>query len=315
VQRSWLGYAGTFFGSWDWSPYGAPVAGDDLLIANGGIAYLGYAFFGSDAVPTSIALTGDATHTAHLSVYNAVLQGVTVDNVTGVAGDYAPRIGTVTVTGWVVLDVKSGIYAAGNVPNGDAMNIDLALGSTLINHGGIGAAARDAMTIAGSSVSALENDGVINAGGGAVTIATNVTGTGDIYAQENAITGGFVELKGAVGAGQTVHIHRGTVQVDQPQRFLAPVDLPISSGYLALEHLDATSWSVQGGLLALFNASGGLVDTVKLTPEVAVAGVTAELQLSSFVSPTYGRGIGVTIVAVVNQNGVAPTPPTHGVIA
>jgi len=309
LSKNWNGSTGAFRNGDNWSPSGAPAAGDDLTIA-AGLAKLRHGSFGSADATTAIHLTGDASDPAGLTVANATLKNVRIDEVTGVPGDYAARTGTLVIKGQVVND-GGAFVADGNVPVNHVLNIEMRPGATLVNEGTIGADPGASLNVDGSDAAGLENDGTISAVGGTVTVSAHLTGTGDLYAAEGRLLGGSIELKGAVDAGQTVHLNRGGVQVDAPDQFLGSVDLPAVSGGLSLEGLDAASWASDGNLLELFNASGALADTVRLTPQAN----PVDLKVSAFTDPTYGQGVSITAVPPGFPSNIAGALPQQDFVS
>ena len=317
MLKNWTGSDGGFRHGDNWLPSGTPAAGDELIIAEGTARLRGGSFGSADA-STIIHLAGNTDQPATLLVANATLTDVAIDEGNGTPGDSSPHTGTLVIKGHVVNEGGS-FLAAGNGPGhanngGNVLDIEMQPRASLVNDGQIAAFPGASLNIDGGD-GRVVNDGTIAADGGTVTIASRVTGTGDIVSSEGQLLGGRVELESGVGAGQTVHLERGTVQIDEPQSFLGSLDVPAYSGFATLEGVDAASWATNGSLLELFNGSGALADTVRLTPQAN----PVDLKVSAITDPTFGAGVSVTAVppgAPYNGPNLLPqqdfVPPTHG---
>ena len=307
MMKFWNGSDGGFRSGHNWSPGGAPEAGDSLSIADG-TAMLRGGSFGSADARTTIHLTGDADQPASLLVANATLTNVAIDEVTGIPGDYAAKTGILVIKGQVVNDGGS-FVAEGNVAVGHVLDIEMQPHARLVNDGVIAADPAASLNIDGSDAR-VENDGTIGAYGGTVTIASRVTGTGDVISTDGMILGGRIEFESGVGAGQTVHIERGAVQIDAPQSFLGSLDLPAYSGFASLEGLNAASWATDGSLLELFDRSGALADTVRLTPQAS----PVDLKVSAITDPTYGSGVLISAAPPGQPSIYGPSLPQQGFV-
>jgi len=75
---------------------------------------------------------------------------------------------------------------------------------------------------------------------------------------------GNLEINAAVDAGQSFHLNRAVLQVDQPVGFLGQFDAVPSQGggEVRLEGLCAASWDVNGSSVEVFDAAGSVIDTV-----------------------------------------------------
>lgn len=315
--KSWNTQFGLFSSPYNALPSAAPEAGDNLYIRSGA-AILFNQTFGSASNDSSIGLIGDAGGSVpQLVLWNAVLKNVIVDNAppayTGPenqrpADYYAGRYGRVVVAG-VVTNQDGAVYAGRfGRPEGDSvLDIAIAPGSTLVNKGVLNANPKSMMNIVGYGGSTLENDQSISASGGTLTISAHLTGTGDVYAS-TALGGsasGSIELNAAVDAGQTFHLSRAVLQVDQPLAFLGQIDAnPQQLGArVTLEGLAATSWDVNGSTVELLNASGGVIDTLRFTtPQDATT-------LQVYVAPDATYGSAVSVVT-----GPIFSPPPSGTL-
>ena len=311
--KTWNARAGLFSSSWNWLPSGAPVAGDGLTIQSGA-AILANQTFGSASVRSTIGLTGPAgSNSSTLVLWNSTLVNVLVDNAApSPAGpDYSPaKHGTVLAAGTVTND--GGTFEAGRgnlLFGGNSLDIVVTSGSTLINRGVIAVTPGNRMTITGYGGSTLENDGNIGAAGGGITIATHLTGTGDVRVSRGAQQSGNLELKAAVDAGQTFHITQTALQVDKPLSFLGVIDADPQQGGGAvwLEGLAAASWDVNGSSVEFFDAGGSMIDTLRLaSPQEPSA-----LAVYARPDPTYGSTVVVGVGRFFGPPNGTPTLPYH----
>lgn len=304
-MKTWDGRFGLFQSPYDWSPNEAPAAGDNLYISSG-LSIIFNDTYGSPDARSSIALVGmNADSAPQLVALNVTFTNVVIDNApptyTGPddqrpADYYAPRYGSVFVIGTVVND--GGAIIAGRANNylgiGN-LDVTIAPGSTLINQGSLIATPQSALRIIASDSSTLENDQGISANGGRITIGAHLTGRGDVSASGGLGGGvtGAVELQAAVDAGQTFHLSRGVLQVDQPFSFMGQVDTSLQQGggRVILEGITAASWDVNGNTVELFDAGGATVDTLQFTKPQDLA------LLQVYVAPdaTYGSAVSLSL--------------------
>ena len=279
------------------------MAGDELYAQSGNITLSG-GTFGSAAVRTTIGLIGDAADNApSLTLRNVTLTNVAISEAPPLysgpfdaapPGYYSPKYGVLRIAGTVTND--GGLIEGGRNSLGPAasLTVNLNAGATLINKGTLAAYPAGKLTIAGHG-RAVENDGVINASGGKVTISTHLTGVGDTYTSA-AGGGGFsgnVEINAAVDAGQTFHISQGSLQLDRPHSFLGQIDLGPTQfgGTVRLEGLKAASWDAAGSLVEFFNHAGKVIDTLQFTaPQDATT-------LVVYTTPDAAHGTAVNIVS------------------
>ncbi len=305
MVRNWTAWVGLFSSPGDWSPAGTPVAGDTLYVQNGLVVMVGQTF-GSAGAPTALSLIGDTAASAPmLALFNDTLRNVNISNTPApFSGPMAPpdyfsaKYGTVLIGGKVVNDGGTIEAARGSRVGGNNLSIAVQSGSTLVNKGTLLSGPNSQLTISGSSV---ENDYRIVAEGGHVTLSAHLTGTGDAYVN-NAGVGldSRIEINAAVDAGQTVHIGRGPLQLDQPTSFLGQVELPTAGalGGVFVEGLSPASWDVKGNLLELFDGVGGRIDTLRFTtPETQ-----ASLAVYERPDATYGNTV------LVSSSNFFPPP-------
>ncbi len=307
MNRNWTASAGLFSSPADWSPAGAPAAGDTLYVQTGLVVMFGQTF-GSIGTPSAISLIGGTAASAPtLALINDTLLNVNVSNTpppftgsTAPAGYYAAKYGTLMIGGTVTNEGGTFEAARGSRVGGNNLNIAVEPGSTLVNKGSLLSGPGGQLTISGATV---ENDGTIVAGGGHVTVSAHLTGVGNAYVNDaGAGLNSVIEVNAAVDAGQTVHIGRGALQLDQPTSFLGQVDVPSAGvlGGVLLEGMSPASWDVKGSLLELFNGAGARIDMLRFTlPETqaslavyerpdATHGHTALVSSSAFFPPPQG---------------------------
>ena len=308
ADKNWDATVGLFSSADNWTPNGAPAAGDRLYIPSG-TALLFNTAFGSPDTPSSIGLTSaSASQPSRLVAWNVTLTNVTLDNApapaSGQSGGYAGQSGALVVGGEVTND--GGLIEAGRgnlLLPGNSLDIVVAPYSTLVNKGSVGATPGNTMAISGYDGSALENDGAVFAAGGTVTVGTDLTGVGSVNLSKGPPGfGGFVEVQAAVDAGQTFNLSYGAgLQIDQPMRFLGSVSL--QGGQVSLEGLSAQSWDENGSVIDLFDASGSVIDTLSL----AAPQDPSSLKVAVAPDPTYGSVVSV---------GTLPffSPPSNGTL-
>ncbi len=278
--KNWNTLVGLFSSASSWLPSETPIAGDNLYINNGS-AILFNESFGSESAASSVGLIGGTSdNRPQLIIWNVTLNNVAINNAsqpyTGPASErpadyYAPKFGRLLIGG-VVTNEGGSVTAAGNISllGGNSLDMVILPGSTFINNGSLGVDPGSTMRITGYDGSTLENDKSINDSSGRITIAAHLTGTGDVYVSGGAGGGSYsgnLEINAAVDAGQSFHLNRAVLQVDQPAGFLGQFDaLPSQGGgEVRLEGLSAASWDVNGSSVELFDAAGSVVDTVGLT--------------------------------------------------
>lgn len=318
--KNWNASFGLFSSHANWSPGGAPVAGDNLYVSSG-VPILYNETFGAAGAPSSIGLTStDASQPSELIAWNATLANVTLDNAppayTGpvsqrpadyFTGRHGVLIagGTVTNDGGTIEAGRSNLFFSGN-----SLDIVLAPQSTLVNKGVIYASPGNTMAISGYGGSALENDGTMSAAGGQITVATELSGVGSVNVTRGPPGfGGFVELKAAVDAGQTFNVNLAAIQIDKPMSFLGQVALNAQQGggKVTLEGLAAQSWDVNGSAVEFFDAAGSVIDTLRLTTPQDPAG----LKVYAAPDATYGSAVSVSNGRFFGTPSTATVLPYH----
>lgn len=308
TAKIWNMSYGLFPSGANWTPGGAPAAGDNFYVS-GGTPVLFNQTFGSAAVRSSIGLTStDASQPSRLVAWNTTLTNVMIDNnpppipnpvgpppagyTTGRHGVLVVG-GTTTNDGGTIMAGRGYLYS-GQPLSGNSLDILIAPQSTLINKGTIvaGPTGGNTMTVSGYGGSALENDGHILVNSGKVTISTDLTGTGSVEVTSGSShsASGSLELGAAVDAGQTINITFGSLQIDQPASFLGQVALGSGSGAVTLKGLQAESWDLSGNALEFFDAAGAVIGTLRL----ATPTDPASLRVYETSNATYGSAVSVS---------------------
>lgn len=264
--KTWNAWAGLFSSPRNWTPDGAPAAGDSLYIQSG-TAIMANQTFGSDSTLSTISFAAPlGSDTPKLVMLNVTLRNVRIDESPAPSADQTLNVsyrGSILIAGSVTNDGGTIEAGRGNIPRG-SLDITIAPGSTLINKGTIYSSPGAEMTLSGSDGSTLENDRIINAAGGSLIISTHLTGTGDVYASRGQMRAPHLELKEAVDAGQTFHLFEAVLQIDQPASFLGQIDESLQqSGLVELKGLTAASWDINGSSIEFFDAADSVIDTLR----------------------------------------------------
>lgn len=301
VIKSFLGYGYGWLSDPNlWTPWGAPQPGDQLNVSHG-IPFLGDSSFGSSATQTTINVASATSDQAILLTWNETFRNTSINNFT-----YAdPHSGQVVIVGRVTLDAKSSINAVSQLPVGNSMTVWLYDNSQLVNQGTLTAGPRTTLDIEGGPGAATANNGNITSYGGTILVNSDVIGSGNIWSTSSAQYGGKIELGKSVGAGETIHVEQGNIQLDEPTRFLGYVDMPVSAGNVLMEGLAASSWKAipNSSLVEMLNSSGAPIDIVNIIPQNH-----AQLTMTSF---SGSHGVGTMLQNTYLASGA---PATQGIV-
>jgi hypothetical protein len=271
AARTWIGGGNNqASNAKDWSPHGAPAAGDTLTLA---AASATIKVADNDLAGDTLAITGNGD-TVNLSNATAT---VTLQNVsTGTGGPLTA--GTLNLKGTDDLTFSE---LLGNNPNyptagdgGSKATINLANNTTWNGtfnasrtedvHNGF---AGSTLTINGPSHAQFDNDGSSIVGDIAV-INTHVIGQG-------SFTSGFInmnsplstlEFGNAVDAGQAIKLNYTKLIIDHPNEFLASVALDSGGSVIDLNDLvKANSYSFHNDMLTIYGQNGKAIDTLRLS--------------------------------------------------
>ena len=230
----------------DSSPQPEVNRGDRLAITGGTFTAQGGQLSG-----VAVNLSGTQAAPATLAVRDGSIGNLaprSEDNPQGITS-----YGNLDVSG--VVTIESGLSWGGRVAPA-FLNVTLNDAATLnLNGGNLGNAA--SFVVNGSPGSTVTNTGTLSVGSVInFAIHADLAGTGTLQSVRSSdSSGGTIELDGAVSAGQTVLLNTGTLQLDQPARFLGtvaglvprtdPAGGPASR--LVLEHTTVTGTLFQQG--------------------------------------------------------------------
>ncbi len=301
MNKSFLGYGYGWLSDPNmWTPWGAPQPGDQLNVSHG-IPFVGDSSFGSPSAHTTINVASATSDQAILLTWNETFQNTSISNFTFAD----PHSGQVVIADRVTLDAQSSINAVSQLPVGNAMTVWLYNNSQLVNQGRLTAGPRTTLDVEGGTGAVLANNGNITANGGTILVNADLAGSGNIWSTSSAQIGGTIELGKSVGAGETIHVGQGNVQLDDPAQFLGYVDMPASAGNVRMEGLAASSWKAipNSSLVELLNSSGTPIDIVNIIPQSH-----AQLTMTSF---TDNHGVGTMLQNMYLASGA---PATQGIV-
>ena len=312
ATSTWLGGYGRYGAARHWDPRGVPGAGATAVIDSGEVVMR------RQDVAATVTLGGlDPASPPMLDLRNSSLSQLTMPadlpQQPYATVQSPPEYGTIRVFGHSSIGgLDIGSYANmvrapdpyGHAPltapdsltialNGSATldtAFDVKDGSTLTVNG----AERSSFNAAGSTIEGGRV--VVNAplGGNGTILMTN----GNVYYYGQAQVG-TLELGGGVGAGETIDIRMGHLQIDKPLAFAGQIDIRASESVpgqpdsygaqsVTLEGLTATAYGFDdlSHTLTLFDGEA-VVDQLRFTPDIVAA---------SF-GPGYSGHIGVARLA------------------
>jgi len=255
MQYTWNGIDGSYTDDADWTPLGVPLYGGDTsaLIQSGTVTLSG-------AEPNGIRMTlaGTSAATQPNFVLDSAALGpdVRVELVPpyNTATGQEPSLGyaTITVDGYDTTGAT--IVLGGQETNPDVLTIAIAPAGQLNQDGTVDVynASRLQVNGTGQAPATLNNDGVINMGGGFATISADLVGSGTIAFLPSSTGSGSVEFGGAVSATQHVSFSSASsaeVRIDDPSAFHG-----VLNGFDG--SLDGTSGSFHKVTLADAQATG-----------------------------------------------------------
>ncbi len=240
----WDGTSSTSFRDGTSSPSQPEVnPGDNLILTDGTFVAQGSRLSGVE-----VYLNGQ-TSPANLAVQDGSVGDLTLTSFFNLPR--FPGTGTLDVTGNVAIE-KPLHWGARYAP--DSLSVTLNGGAALsVNGGSLGRAA--SLVVNGSPGSTVVNTGILSLSNTAqFAIHADLAGAGTIQSVPAADSSGVtIELDGAVSAAQTVQLDGGTLQLDQPMRFMGTVAGFTTSApggpasELRLEHSTVTGASFQQG--------------------------------------------------------------------
>jgi len=248
--KNWRGgYGGNAPGNpVNWTPYGAPAAGDTLLMT-GGIMNIGGGGLAGDTVilqQTPKGVSDVFNLSDHAVLATSVAKGATVSV-------------TVNVNGRISASLAQGqIGAAG-------YTVNLHPGATLLARYTIGG--NGTLKVNSAPGALFENDGNSQNGGGVATINADVVGVGSFTVAVANSQLGFLEFGKSVAKTETVNLQgdplrgRVTLAIDHPHDFHATINL--SLGIVDLKNLGADGYIYRDNMLSILQGDF-FVATVRL---------------------------------------------------
>lgn len=255
VTRTWVGgTADNDAGNGaNWSPTGAPEAGDTLIVGSGTIAVSNNDLAGNTL---SVDYPTNGGPTPLIEVNNAKLQLNAVSEVEG---------------GGLTIDAsgRDQISFLQPEPTIFTPTIDLAANAKVKLTGDN---SFFTLQFHGDQGSRIINDGTLSYIQTGSVIDTNLAGTGTVNVNRAHDGPATLEMNGTVARSQTFDLSsdafHATLQIDQPNAFKGLVDVTPDSDFglasLILEGLQASSFDLKNDMLRLFNGNK-VVDTLRLT--------------------------------------------------
>ena len=312
ATSTWFGGYGRYGAARHWDPRGVPGAGDTAVIG-GGEAVVRH----GDVLATVVLGSLDAGSEPVLDLHNSSVSQLTMPadlpQQPYATAQSPPEYGTVRVFG-----------------HGSVGRLDIGAYANMVRapdpYGHVALTAQDRLTVALQGSATLDTAFDVKDGstltvngteassfnaanstieGGRVVVNAPLTGSGTILMTNGdvqyygAAESGTLELGGSVGAGDTIDIRMGALQIDNPMAFAGQIDIradesvpgqPYTFGAqsVMLENLSATAYSFDDAshTMTLFNGADA-VDQVRFTPDVTAA----------FFGPGYSGHIGVAQTA------------------
>jgi hypothetical protein len=291
---SWTGDYGRYSAARHWGPRGVPGLGDTAVVASGQVVLRR-----QDVQATVLLGNTDPGAPPALDLRNSSLSALTMpdslpqpfDNTIPIVPEYATvnvrgdsSIGAINVGDQLNTNRAPDPFGHGPVGAPDTLTVNLAKGATLT--AGFDIKYRTDLTINGGD-QALFNATDSTIEGGTAVIHTPLGGQSTIFMTNGPIepsasaVAGSLELGSSVGAGDTINVRMGYLQIDKPLEFAGRVDLfdnidaapgdrySFGPQSILLKNIFATSFSFDDAshVLTLFQGSD-VVDQLRFTPGV-----------------------------------------------
>ena len=296
TTSTWFGGYGRYGAARYWSPRGVPGTGDTAVIAGGEVVAR------RQDIAATVKLGGlDAGSQPALDLRNSSVSRLTMPadlpQPPYRPTQSPPEYGTVRAFGHSSIgSLDLGAYASmvrapdpyghGDLTARD--NLTIALNGSAILDTAFDVKDGSTLTVNGTGASSF-NAANSTIEGGRVVVNAPLAGYGTIFMTNGAVEyfgsaqAGTLELGGSVGAGETIDIRMGHLQIDQPMAFGGRIDIradesipgqPYSYGAqdVTLKGLVATAYSFDDGshTMTLFNGATA-VDQVHFTPDIVAA--------------------------------------------
>lgn len=248
TTRVWkAGAVDNIHAPYEWTPYGAPQAGDRLIIGEGTV------FLNDASLKTAtVVLSSDGQTTAAptLVASGAANVNVVVDQelLSGLSG-YSPNAyGNVDVAGAPTVHVT----AIGQRVTGGHAAVTIDPFSEM--RGGVTATGADSsVVVTGSSTSAFENSDSTATNSGSVTISADVVGVGTFELSNY----GTMTFQQGVSAGQTITDTGGILTIADPKDFHGTLNLSNPTGgldFVKISNLLGDSYTYKNDVLKILDA-------------------------------------------------------------
>lgn len=244
-----------------------------------------FAAQGSQLSGVTVDLTGSQASPAGLAVQNGSIGKL--DLVPSAGGDLSiPQYGKLTVTG--IVTIQGALQSGGRPAAPGALAVTVGGGATLNLNGG--QLADGASLVITGPAATVNNAGILSlANTRQFAIHADLAGAGTIQSLPTAASSGVaIELDGAVSAAQTVRLDGGTLQLDQPMRFMGTVAGFTTSApggpasCVRLAHARATGASFQQGA-----GNAGTLSVSMQDPATGAAGTAVIHVAGSFASNAF----------------------------
>ena len=252
----------------NWSPKGAPAAGDTLAVPSSATINVS----GNDLKGDTLSIgTSQASATDIFNLSNRA--SLTLNPV-----EFSTVDATVNVRGSDTFRLTD----AGSYPNTGAFTVNLIGRSTVT--GTFAQALDGGITYNGGAGSQVNNDGPSTAAGTRAVINPDVVGVGSFRVGIAQSHLGFLEFGGAVADTQSVTLsgyeERGpvTLKIDQVSKYHAPISF--DKAIVDLAGVQASSYAYSGDELSLFGADGRVVGTLDLANNSTLYGQAAPIEVS-----------------------------------
>ncbi len=259
ATKSWFGGSGNFLTSSDWSPAGAPVAGDTAIFDAGTLDVRLLSLNG-----VTLDQGGSAGAPTVLKLDDAILGNVVFSPAPADLNSVSGGNQTIDVAHIAVLDGTIGVQALV-----ETITLNLKNNSALFNLGTIDflPGSGGSIDVTGGSGAVLVNAGLIELGAQhnpAITIGPDIVGTGtiELNAPNDLDLTTRAEFGGLVGAGQTIEMNAApllisgaSLTIDKPSGFHATIADFAANDFIDLKNTTVTSDVFSNGVLTLHDAA------------------------------------------------------------
>ncbi len=321
ATSTWFGGYGRFGAARHWNPRDVPGTGATAVI-NGGEVVVRH----GDVAATVVLGGPDAGSQPALDLHNSSVGQLTMPadlpQQPYATDQSPPEYGTVRVFGHSSIgSLDIGNYANmvrapspyGHGPLTAPDTLTVALDGSATLDAAFDVKDGSTLTVNGADASSFNAANSTIEGGG-VAVHAPLAGSGTIFMTNGdveyygAAQAGTLELGGSVGAGETIDIRMGHLQIDRPMAFAGQIDIradesvagqPYSYGTqdVTLEGITADAYSFDDAshTMTLFNG-GTAVDQVHFTPDIVAAsfgpGFSGHIGIAQTAEGVFLRGQG-----------------------